>query len=54
MNIDYHKFPVKNVLAHIQHYDAEKYWRRRDYVINMGGTAYKAMVSPIYKTMRRI
>lgn len=37
MNIDYHKFPFRNVLAHIQHYDAEKYWRCRDYVIKRGG-----------------
>ena len=37
MNIDYHKFPVRNVLAWIQHYDAEKYWKRRDYVIHVGG-----------------
>ena len=25
MNIDYHKFPFRNVLAFIQHYDAKKY-----------------------------
>ena len=37
MNIDYHKFPVRNVMSWIQHYDAEKYWKRRDYVINRGG-----------------
>lgn len=37
MNIDYHKFPVKKVLGLIQHYEAEKYWRRRDYVIREGG-----------------
>lgn len=37
MNIDYHKFPVRNVLAHIQHYDAKKYWKRREYVVKPGG-----------------
>lgn len=37
MNINYHKFPVKNILAHIQHYNAEKYWKRRNYVIKKKG-----------------
>ena len=37
MNIDYHKFPVKNVLALIQHYNHDKYWKRRDYVVRPGG-----------------
>ncbi len=37
MNINYHKFPVKNVLGWIQHYNPEKYWKRRSYVINRGG-----------------
>ncbi len=37
MNIDYHKFPFRNVLAFIQHYDAKKYWRRREYVVREGG-----------------
>jgi len=49
MNIDYHKFPVRNLLAHIQHYDAEKYWKRRAYVINMGGgKTSQVIVPPIY------
>ena len=37
MNVDYHKFPAKNILAMIQHYNPEKYWKRRDYVIRPGG-----------------
>ena len=37
MNIDYHRFPIKNILAIIQHYDAKKYWKRREYVVNGGG-----------------
>lgn len=37
MNINYHKFPVRNILSSIQHYDAKKYWKRRAYVINKGG-----------------
>lgn len=37
MNIDYHKFPVKTVMAYVQHYNADKYWKRREYVVNRGG-----------------
>ena len=37
MNIDYHRFPIRNILAVIQHYDAKKYWKRREYVVNGGG-----------------
>lgn len=37
MNVDYHKFPAKNVLAIIQHYNEKKYWKRRKYVVEKGG-----------------
>lgn len=37
MNTFYKRFPFKNVLTFIQHYNAEKYWKRRSYVINEGG-----------------
>ena len=36
MNINYTKFPARNILAFIQHYDAKKYWKRREYVVNGG------------------
>lgn len=38
MNINYHRFPIRNILAVIQHYDAKKYWKRREYVVNRGGS----------------
>ena len=37
MNIDYHRFPIRNILAAVQHYDARKYWKRREYIVNGGG-----------------
>lgn len=37
MNVNVNKFPARNILAFIQHYNAQKYWRRREYVVNGGG-----------------
>lgn len=37
MNIDYKKGFGKLLQNWVQHYDAEKYWTRRDYVIRRGG-----------------
>lgn len=34
MNIDIHKGFTKKLLAHIQHYDHEKYWKMRQEVVN--------------------
>lgn len=37
MNVNVNKFPVKQLYCLIQHYDKEKYWKRRDYVISRNG-----------------
>ena len=37
MNINCSSFPIKNIKALIQHYNAPKYWKRRAYVVNGGG-----------------
>lgn len=48
MNIDYHEFPVRNILAHIQHYDAKKYWKRREYVVKPGGNKLLKLLNLLY------
>ena len=37
MNVNYHKFPIRNILSCIQHYNPDKYWKRRQYVTKVGG-----------------
>lgn len=49
MNIKYNRFPARNILSLIQHYNAKKYWERREYVIHVGGgKAPKANLSNIH------
>ena len=48
MNINTRKFPAKNILALIQHYDPGKYWKRRQYVINPGGTKWIKFLYLLY------
>lgn len=48
MNINYHSFPARKILAWVQHYDAEKYWGRREYVIHVGGAKLLKLVYLMY------
>ena len=34
MNINPHNFLVKKIMGIVQHYDDDKYWRRREIVVN--------------------
>ena len=34
MNINPHNFLVKKIMGIVQHYDDDKYWRRRKIVVN--------------------
>lgn len=52
MNINYHSFPARKILAWVQHYDAEKYWGRREYVIHVGGGKTSQVgLSHVHKAM---
>ncbi len=48
MNIDYRKFPARNILAWIQHYDERRYWKRREYVIRPGGMKLRKLWYLLY------
>lgn len=49
MNIDYKTFPVKQILSLIQHYNHEKYWKRRNYVISPPKKYSVSLMCRIYK-----
>lgn len=34
MNVDPHNYFIRRIMGVVQHYDAEKYWKRREIVVN--------------------
>ena len=37
MNVDYNNRIISRILGHIQHYNRDLYWKRREYVTKRGG-----------------